>query len=70
MPLEYFSADTRAWFGNAFDAPTAAQEQAWPAISRGEHVRIDGEPAMASPLAGTLTELGFHSGPRRLTLSG
>jgi ATP-dependent Lhr-like helicase len=32
--------------------------------------RIDGEPAMASPLAGTLAELGFHSGPRRLTLSG
>jgi ATP-dependent Lhr-like helicase len=32
--------------------------------------RIEGEPAMSSPLAGTLIELGFHSGPRRLTLSG
>jgi ATP-dependent helicase Lhr and Lhr-like helicase len=31
--------------------------------------RIDGEPAVASPLAGELIELGFHSGPRRLTLS-
>jgi ATP-dependent helicase Lhr and Lhr-like helicase len=31
--------------------------------------RIDGEPAIASQLAGTLLELGFHSGPRRLTLS-
>jgi ATP-dependent helicase Lhr and Lhr-like helicase len=31
--------------------------------------RIDGEPAMSSPLAGALRELGFHSGPRRLTLS-
>ncbi len=31
--------------------------------------RIDGEPAIASELAGTLVELGFHSGPRKLTLS-
>ncbi len=31
--------------------------------------RIDGEPAMASELVGTLVELGFHSGPRRLTLT-
>ena len=31
--------------------------------------RIDGEPAIASGLAQTLIELGFHSGPRRLTLS-
>ena len=31
--------------------------------------RIDGEPAIASDLVGTLVELGFHSGPRKLTLS-
>ncbi|HST34414.1 MAG TPA: DEAD/DEAH box helicase, partial [Solirubrobacteraceae bacterium] len=31
--------------------------------------RIDGEAATGSPLAATLLELGFHSGPRRLTLS-
>jgi ATP-dependent Lhr-like helicase len=31
--------------------------------------RIDGEPATASSLAEALVELGFHSGPRRLTLS-
>ena len=31
--------------------------------------RIDGEPAIASPLAQELIELGFHSGPRKLTLS-
>jgi len=31
--------------------------------------RIDGEPAIASDLAGALRELGFHSGPRRLTLT-
>jgi ATP-dependent Lhr-like helicase len=31
--------------------------------------RIDGDPAIASSLAGVLVELGFHPGPRRLTLS-
>jgi ATP-dependent Lhr-like helicase len=31
--------------------------------------RIDGEPALASSLAGVLIELGFHPGPRRLTLT-
>jgi ATP-dependent Lhr-like helicase len=31
--------------------------------------RIDGEPAIASELAPLLLELGFQSGPRRLTLS-
>jgi ATP-dependent helicase Lhr and Lhr-like helicase len=31
--------------------------------------RIDGEPAIASSLADALIELGFHPGPRRLTLS-
>jgi ATP-dependent helicase Lhr and Lhr-like helicase len=31
--------------------------------------RIDGEPAIASELVDTLVELGFHSGPRKLTLS-
>ena len=31
--------------------------------------RIDGEPAIASPYAGLLVELGFHPGPRRFTLS-
>jgi ATP-dependent helicase Lhr and Lhr-like helicase len=31
--------------------------------------RIDSEPAISSPLAATFVELGFHPGPRRLTLS-
>jgi ATP-dependent helicase Lhr and Lhr-like helicase len=31
--------------------------------------RIDGEPAIASPLVQELIDLGFHSGPRKLTLS-
>ena len=31
--------------------------------------RIDGEPAIGSELAEALIDLGFHSGPRKLTLS-
>jgi ATP-dependent Lhr-like helicase len=31
--------------------------------------RIDGEPAISSAFVRALTELGFQTGPRRLTLS-
>src|ERR1700761_3602451 len=37
-----FSDRTWEWFRSAFEAPTAAQEQAWPAIASGEHVLIQG----------------------------
>src|SRR3954454_7650993 len=39
-PLAQFTPQVREWFGRAFAAPTAAQEQAWPAIATGEHVLI------------------------------
>ncbi|MFN2503488.1 MAG: DEAD/DEAH box helicase, partial [Acidimicrobiales bacterium] len=38
--LDRFSPVTRAWFEATFAAPTAAQEQGWAAISRGEHTLI------------------------------
>jgi ATP-dependent helicase Lhr and Lhr-like helicase len=38
--LDRFSAATRAWFGAAFDAPTAAQEGAWTAVSEGRHALV------------------------------
>ncbi len=38
--LERFSPVARAWFQAAFDAPTAAQEQGWDAISKGDHTLI------------------------------
>jgi ATP-dependent Lhr-like helicase len=31
--------------------------------------RVDGEPALGSPIGALLTTLGFQEGPRRLTLS-
>ncbi len=39
------------------------------AIKRLALEKVDGEPAMSSPLAPVLIELGFQQGPRRLTLS-
>ena len=38
--LDRFSAPVRAWFETSFAAPTAAQEQGWPAIAAGDHSLI------------------------------
>ncbi|HVF74865.1 MAG TPA: DEAD/DEAH box helicase [Acidimicrobiales bacterium] len=38
--LDRFSEVTRSWFTSTFEAPTAAQEQGWDAISRGDHTLI------------------------------
>lgn len=40
VPLDRFSAPARAWFESSFAAPTAAQEQGWPAIADGYHTLI------------------------------
>ena len=39
------------------------------AIKRLALEKVDGEPAMSSPLGPALVALGFQEGPRRLTLS-
>src|SRR5213080_1605523 len=39
-PLSVFTPATRAWFEQAFAAPTPAQVQGWPAIAGGGHVLI------------------------------
>ncbi len=54
MPLEQFTPQTRAWFQSAFAAPTAAQEQAWPAIASGEHVLISAPTGSGKTLAAFL----------------
>ena len=38
--LERFSPVARAWFEAAFAAPTAAQEQGWDAIAKGDHPEV------------------------------
>ncbi|HEY5886683.1 MAG TPA: DEAD/DEAH box helicase [Acidimicrobiales bacterium] len=40
MALERFSEPVRTWFETTFAAPTAAQEQGWPAIAAGDHTLI------------------------------
>src|SRR5947207_4431962 len=54
MSLELFSPRTREWFEGAFDRPTAAQEQAWPAIAAGEHVLISAPTGSGKTLAAFL----------------
>ena len=38
--LTSFHPAVAAWFRRAFEAPTPAQSQAWPAIQQGKHVLI------------------------------
>ena len=54
MSLDVFSPRTRGWFSGAFAAPTAAQEQAWPAIASGEHVLISAPTGSGKTLAAFL----------------
>ena len=54
-PLSVFSEPTREWFRRAFDAPTPAQEQGWPAIASGEHVLIQAPTGSGKTLAAFLT---------------
>src|SRR5436305_13353529 len=57
MPLSQFSERTRAWFEGAFEAPTPAQEQAWPAIATGEHVLLSAPTGSGKTLAAFLWAL-------------
>ncbi|HEV7460696.1 MAG TPA: DEAD/DEAH box helicase, partial [Solirubrobacteraceae bacterium] len=57
MPLSQFSERTRAWFNGAFEAPTPAQEQAWPAIATGEHVLLSAPTGSGKTLAAFLWAL-------------
>ncbi len=54
MPLQEFTPRTREWFAGAFAAPTAAQEQAWPAIASGEHVLLSAPTGSGKTLAAFL----------------
>jgi ATP-dependent helicase Lhr and Lhr-like helicase len=62
VPLSSFSPRTRAWFEQAFAAPTPAQAQAWPAIARGEHVLVSAPTGSGKTLAAFLWALDRLSG--------
>src|SRR5215210_5121420 len=52
--LESFTPQVRDWFERAFERPTAAQEQAWPAIARGEDVLLSAPTGSGKTLAAFL----------------
>ena len=52
--LSVFSPKTRAWFEGAFEAPTPAQEQGWPAIASGKHTLIQAPTGSGKTLAAFL----------------
>src|SRR5205807_4459816 len=54
MPLSQFTPAVRDWFAGAFEAPTPAQERAWPAIASGEHVLISAPTGSGKTLAAFL----------------
>ncbi|HEU4703472.1 MAG TPA: DEAD/DEAH box helicase [Conexibacter sp.] len=56
-PLDAFAAQTREWFVRAFERPTEAQSQAWPAIATGEHVLISAPTGSGKTLAAFLWAL-------------
>jgi ATP-dependent Lhr-like helicase len=52
--LGVFSPATRAWFENAFGAPTPAQQLGWPAIASGKHTLIQAPTGSGKTLAAFL----------------
>jgi ATP-dependent helicase Lhr and Lhr-like helicase len=54
LPLSSFTPNVRDWFERSFEAPTPAQEQAWPAIATGEHVLISAPTGSGKTLAAFL----------------
>jgi ATP-dependent helicase Lhr and Lhr-like helicase len=57
VPLSSFSPPARAWFEQAFAAPTPAQAQAWPAIAAGENVLLSAPTGSGKTLAAFLWAL-------------
>ena len=57
MPLSAFAPQVREWFDRAFDAPTPAQAQAWPAIATGQHTLISAPTGSGKTLAAFLWAL-------------
>src|SRR3954452_8148421 len=52
--LAPFHPAVQAWFGQAFAAPTEAQQRGWPALARGESNLLVGPPGGGKTLAASL----------------
>src|SRR2546427_4402458 len=67
-PLASFNPATRAWFEATFQAPTRAQELAWPAIALGESVLVLAPTGSGKTLAAFLAaidHLMFSPAPKK-----
>jgi ATP-dependent helicase Lhr and Lhr-like helicase len=53
-PLATFTPQVRDWFTRAFEGPTPAQEQAWPAIAAGQNVLLSAPTGSGKTLAAFL----------------
>src|SRR5690625_7221598 len=61
--LDAFSPATRSWFASAFQAPTPAQEQAWQAMTSGDHALVVAPTGSGKTLAAFLSALdSLHTG--------
>ncbi len=56
-PSELFHPAVATWFADRFDAPTAAQAQAWPAIRAGRHTLIAAPTGSGKTLAAFLAAI-------------
>ncbi len=54
MALDVFTPQVAEWFARAFEAPTEAQAQAWPAIATGQHTLISAPTGSGKTLAAFL----------------
>src|ERR671933_808369 len=61
-PLAPFNPQTRAWFANAFGAPTPAQAKGWPVIATGAHTLIQAPTGSGKTLAAFLYGIDRLSG--------
>lgn len=62
--LDDFAPATRAWFTESFRAPTAVQDEAWRAISRGEHALVVAPTGSGKTLAAFLSAIDrLHHAP-------
>jgi ATP-dependent Lhr-like helicase len=55
--LDAFHPAVAAWFRRSFDAPTPAQEQAWPAIRAARHVLVAAPTGSGKTFAAFLTAI-------------
>jgi ATP-dependent Lhr-like helicase len=63
VPASVFKSSVQSWLAHAFERPTPAQQQAWPAIATGSHVLLSAPTGSGKTLAAFLSALDRLSDP-------